>query len=614
MIIARGDEAGVAGALQSMVSALGHRGPDDHGCALARSGDWVIGIGHTRLSIIDLSARGAQPMLSEDRSRILTYNGEVYNFLDLREELRAEGVRFASRCDTEVILRGYMRWDLELLPSLRGMFAFGIWDGDARKLVLARDALGIKPLYVYQTGNLFLFASEVRALFASGLVPRTLDPKGVASYLNFGSVSSPQTVIRNVRSLNRGECIEVFPGERLVVSESRFTPRTRVPDPPRDRKEATAALRDVLFDSVSRHLISDVPVALFLSGGIDSTAIAGLMSDHIRQKPLTFTIGFSEREYAEEVYAAKTAERFGTEHRQIVLSEKDMYDSLPAAISAMDQPTMDGINTWVVSKAVSEQGIKVALSGLGGDEMFGGYASFRRALLLQRVNKIPQSLRTIASATGRAFLDGAVSYRKFWDLLDSNDGALSAYSISRRLFSSDEVRALTGIDPPEPFLPAVNGDLINSVSMLETGGYMANTLLRDTDFMSMSHSLEVRVPFADMEVLQYVQRIPGAWKLEKERPKPLLLDALQGLVPDEIWRRPKMGFGLPFQKWMLSTLHHDIDGVLRADGPIRAAGISGSAATAVWQRFQNSPRRERWSRPWSLYILQKWCEVNEVAA
>lgn len=599
-------------ALDRMVASMGHRGPDGRGAMLRGADGWTIGVGHTRLSILDLSNAGAQPMTDRSGEAALSYNGEVYNFMDIRNELMSEGVVFKSRSDTEVILEGYLRWGLDIFPRLRGMFALAIWDGVKRKLVLARDSLGIKPLYVYCNGNTVLFASEIRALLASGLVPRKLDSTGVASYLSFGSVSAPRTIIQGVESLMPGDCVEIIPGDSLMICRSRFRARSTNRRPPTTRPEAVETLRGLLTDSVARHLVSDVPVGLFLSGGIDSTAIAAILGVKLRRPIQSFNVAFSEEEYTEGRFASAVATQCGTEHRELLLSEASMLDMMPDAIRSMDQPTMDGVNTWVVSKAVREAGIKVALSGLGGDELFCGYSSFRRAQVLRRVRSVPRPMRAAAASAGRALFEGTVKADKFWDMLDSDADAAAAYSLSRRLFSPNEVRSLAGVTAPEPSWPEASGDLINSVSMLETQGYMANTLLRDTDFMAMAHSLEVRVPFVDAEVVDFVMRLPGAWKMDKGRPKPLLLDALGELIPDSIWRRPKMGFTLPFRKWMASALKTDIDRVLGSG--IKAAGIHTSPAARIWSRFQTAPDTERWSRPWSLYVLQKWCDANEVAA
>jgi asparagine synthase (glutamine-hydrolysing) len=597
-----------------MVASMGHRGPDGRGAVLRGADGWTVGVGHTRLSILDLSNLGSQPMTDHLGEAAISYNGEVYNFMDLRNELIDEGVTFKSRSDTEVILEGYLRWGLDVFPRLRGMFALAIWDQAKRKLVLARDSLGIKPLYVYCDGKTVLFASEIRALLASGLVPRRLDRTGLASYLSFGSVSAPRTIIEGVESLMPGDCLEIIPGDSLMICRSRFRARSDRRRPPVSREQAVEELSALLTDSVARHLVSDVPVGLFLSGGIDSTAIAAILGQKLNRPIQSFNVAFAEEEYSESRFATSVAEKCRTEHRELLLSESSMLGMMPEAIRSMDQPTMDGVNTWVVSKAVSEAGIKVALSGLGGDELFCGYSSFKRAQVLNRVRRVPRPMRAAAASAGRALLEGSVRAEKFWDMLESDADATAAYAVSRRLFSPNEVRALAGLHAPEPAWPQATGDVINSVSMLETQGYMANTLLRDTDFMAMAHSLEVRVPFVDAEVVDYVMRLPGAWKMDKNRPKPLLLDALGEMIPDSIWRRPKMGFTLPFRKWMASALKENIDAVLDGAGAIAGTGIHVGAANKIWSKFQTAPESERWSRPWSLYVLQKWCEANEVAA
>jgi len=601
-------------ALDRMVASMGHRGPDGRGAVLRGSDGWTVGVGHTRLSILDLSSLGAQPMTDRHGEAAISYNGEVYNFMDIRNELMDEGVTFKSRSDTEVILEGYLRWGVDIFPRLRGMFALAIWDQAKRKLVLARDSLGIKPLYVYAEGNTVLFASEIRALLASGLVPKRLDPNGLGSYLSYGSVSAPRTIIQGVESLMPGDCIEIIPGDSLMICRSRFRARSGRQRPPATRNEAVDELRGLLTDSVARHLVSDVPVGLFLSGGIDSTAIAAILGVKLNRPIQSFNVAFEEQEYSEGRFASAVAAQCKTEHRELLLSESSMLGMMPDAIRSMDQPTMDGVNTWVVSKAVSDAGIKVALSGLGGDELFCGYSSFRRAKVLSRVRRVPRPMRAAAASAGRALLEGSVRADKFWDMLESDADATTAYAVSRRLFSPTEVRALASLHAPEPSWPQPTGDVINSVSLLETQGYMANTLLRDTDFMAMAHSLEVRVPFVDAEVVDYVMRLPGAWKMDKHRPKPLLLDALGELIPDSIWRRPKMGFTLPFRKWMTSALKGNIDAVLHTAGSIGSIGIQTAAANKIWSKFQSAPDRERWSRPWSLYVLQKWCEANEVVA
>jgi asparagine synthase (glutamine-hydrolysing) len=696
-----------------MQSKLAHRGPDDRGLFISDDGHCALA--HTRLSILDLSSAGHQPMgmgwgkIRNSKSEIrneqqarywITYNGEIYNYRELRRELGAwsteqgagsggnqgsevgskpeigdqrSGVGgqilelsrntsavsrlqssvntdWQSNTDTEVILRAYARWGRECVNHLRGMFAFAIWDEQKQELFLARDPLGIKPLYYYQTDHLFLFASEIRALLASGLVLRKLSLDGFASYLEFGSVQDPLTIVDGVQSLLPGHCLVVKTEDRRPKTElfrcSGNLFNETSDSVPASRPEAVKLLRSKLEDSVRQHLVSDVPVGAFLSGGIDSSAIVALMSRVAGQKPKTFSVIFKEVEFSEADHAQLMAHKFDTEHREIMLSEDHLLSMLPDALDAMDQPTMDGINTYVVSKAVKESGVTVALSGLGGDELFAGYPSFLRAKQLRKMAMLPQPFRNAAGGLGRAFLNGSARHQKFWDLVESDCSPYAAYSLSRRLFAPAEIAALTRgqrsevsgqraefgkseIRNPQSeigrSLFALNAsrlalsslpktDIINEVSVLELTGYMANTLLRDTDQMSMAHALEVRVPFVDPQVVQFVLGLPGEWKVNGGRPKPLLVDALADLLPEEIWRRPKMGFTLPFQRWIQSGLRSEVAATLSSDRDLSRLGLSTDSCRSMWDSFAKNPSQEPWSRPWSLYVLAKWCELNDVTA
>jgi asparagine synthase (glutamine-hydrolysing) len=696
-------------------SKLLHRGPDDRGVFISDDGHCTLV--HTRLSILDLSFAGHQPMglgeqgaWSKEQSAKstgqsgkskgqsarfwITYNGEIYNYLQLREELGARSgesqrseVRdqrseansqrsedryrrseisgnpsaisyqpsaigqfpWHSNSDTEVILSAYAKWGRDCMQRLRGMFAFGLWDEQQQELFLARDPFGIKQLYYYQTDHLFLFASEVRALLATGLVPRKLDRQGVASYLQFGSVQDPLTIIDGVQSLLPGHCLVVKTEDRRLRTElfcyytnllnqiddgvpaSRLTPHGN----PDSRPQAVKLLRSKLEDSVRQHLVSDVPVGAFLSGGIDSSAIVALMSRVADQKPKTFNVVFKESEFSEAAHARLVAKKFGTEHQEIMLSEDRLLGMLPDALAALDQPTMDGINTYVVSKAVKESGITVALSGLGGDELFAGYPSFRRAAALHRLAMTPSPIRRLGSLAGRAILNGSARRQKFWDLVASDCSPYAAYAISRQLFAPSEICALltdfrsptsdlwpqaprstlhAGSSMPFALSPLQHQDVINEVSRLELSGYMANTLLRDTDQMSMAHALEVRVPFIDPVVVSFVLGLPGEWKTDGSRPKPLLLDAIGDLLPEEVWRRPKMGFTLPFERWMQSGLRSEVAAALSSSSDLPRLGLSKDSVGAIWEAFAKNPSQEPWSRPWALYVLTKWCELNRVAA
>jgi len=401
----------------------------------------------------------------------------------------------------------------------------------------------------------------------------------------------------------------------IELSDVNFAIQKRA-DVPSKRSDAVARLRAELEESVQLHLVSDVPLGVFLSGGMDSSALVALVSQTTKQRPKTFSVVFDEATYTEAPFSRAVAERFHTDHREIRLSEARLIDLLPDAIASLDQPTMDGINTFVVSKAVKEAGITVALSGLGGDELFAGYPSFRRALKIDSLSAMSKRLVRAATVAGKFAMHGSVQREKFRQLANSEGKPKDIYRISRQLFSPDSVSRITGRD-----VGAYNGnghhddsDVINAISRLELQGYMTNTLLRDTDAMSMAHSLEVRVPFVDMTVVDYVLSLPGEWKLREtsQGPKPLLADAMADLLPREFMKRPKMGFTVPFEKWMTLNLRTEISSVLRDAHQLSLPGLKSEAVGKVWENFLQKPGAVGWSRPWSLYVLAKWCEINKV--
>jgi len=589
-----------------MNHAQQHRGPDD--CGIASCGN--VHLGNTRLAIIDTSTAGHQPMNDPQTGNWITYNGETYNFKDLRRQLDDPWV---SNTDTEVVLRAYGKWGIDAFAKLRGMFALAIWDNQKQTLVLARDPLGIKPLYYYVDGRQFIFASELRALLASGLVPRKLSTAGVDSYLANGSVEAPVTIIEGVRQLLPGHCLQV--NGDLELRDVEFAiPKSESIDGNRD--EAVARLRSELEESVRLHLVSDVPLGVFLSGGMDSSALVGLLSRVSNQRPKTFSVVFDEAAYTEAPFSRAVAERFNTDHSEIRLSEDRLLDILPTVIAAIDQPTMDGVNTFVVSSAVKREGITVALSGLGGDELFAGYPSFRRALKFGAMPQASKRFLRAASGVGKLALNGSVQRQKFWQLMNSDGGPEDVYRISRQLFSTDTVTRLTGREASNH---SSNGhrhdkDVVNAISRLEMRGYMTNTLLRDTDVMSMAHSLEVRVPFVDLKLVDYVLSLPGEWKLRGgDGPKPLLVDVVSDLLPREFMARPKMGFTLPFEKWMQGKMRGEVSAVLEDEKRLSLAGLSSEMVGRVWNKFLQSPKAVGWSRPWAIYVLAKWCEVNDIS-
>jgi asparagine synthase (glutamine-hydrolysing) len=599
-----------------MNAAQTHRGPDDQGVWSREFERGAVALGNTRLAIIDTSSAGHQPMRDPETGNCVTYNGETYNFKVLSENIR---VSPRSKADTEVVLNAYSAFGRDLFAKLRGMFALAIWDERKRELVLARDRFGIKPLYYYVSDNLLIFASELRALLASDLIPRKLNPAGVNSYLESGSVAAPLTMVEGVRQLLPGHYLaaRVADNGRVVCAVEKFATDLRGLQKPDDRDQAVAELRAKLEESVRAHLVSDVPLGVFLSGGMDSSALVALMSRVSEQRPKTFSVVFDEADLSEEEYSRVVARRFETDHCEIRLNEEQLIAMLPDALVALDQPTMDGINTFVVSQAVSRAGVKVALSGLGGDELFAGYPSFRRAL---QVDALPRASRRVLRAVagiGTHFLNGSVRNQKFLQLAAGHGSAEEVYRVTRQLFSEDSLPRITRTKNESGVSNggAAESDVVNAISQLELKGYMANTLLRDTDVMSMAHSLEVRVPFVDVNVVEYVLSLPGEWKLTHgggDVPKPLLADAVADLLPRDFLARRKMGFMLPFEKWMQGRLRTEIASVFEDEQQLSDAGLVPSGVLAVWQRFLNAPRAVGWSRPWSLFVLANWCRINRV--
>lgn len=596
--------------VQSMTTAMNHRGPDDSGSRSWTLGENIVALGSTRLSILDLSVAGHQPMTEQSGRYWTVFNGEIYNFLELRRLLDPENCLFRTSTDTEVILHSYHRWSEQAFQAFRGMFAFALFDKQTRTVRLVRDSLGIKPLYFHVSSERLLFASEVQALLASGHVERRIEAEALSHFLSFGWIGKSGTAISGIELLQPGQVLTVdLSGETMKWKVSTYVPELSFEgySSASDRNENTGHMLHLLEQSVKSHLVSDVPVGLFLSGGIDSTALLHLMREAGCSSPKTFTVVFPEKGFSESQFAKRIAQRYDAEHHEIHLGQSDLFAQLPSALAAMDQPTMDGVNTFVIANAVRSAGVKVALSGLGADELFAGYPSFRRAQWAKRLAKVPQSLRGAVATSCRKVNIGP-RYEKLWDLLESDCTPLSAYRISRRLFGSTEISALIpGRAPPDELLSSpFTGDEINEISRLEMHGYMTDLLLRDTDSMSMANSLEVRVPFIDKAVIKHAIRLPGRWKLASSMPKVLLLETMKGAVPSYVWNRQKMGFVFPFDTWMRNALRTRVEETFMDRGLAEAVGFSPQALRQVWTDFVNGA--VRWSKPWSLFVLLRWCE------
>jgi len=533
--------------------AMLRRGPDDAGIWVSATGEAALA--SRRLAILDLSPAGHQPFVSSHGRYRIVMNGEIYNFRALRRELADAGVVFRSQSDTEVVLHLYQREGAAMLSRLRGMFGLAIWDDAAKRLLLARDPLGIKPLYYGTDGGLLRFASQVKALEAGGAVSREVDPAGLAGFLLWGSVPEPFTIRRAVRALPAGTYLMVEdgrPGEPV--------PFYRFGDRFGEDLEPAAAVDD----SVRAHLESDVPVAVFLSAGLDSGMIAALARRHLPEPPATFTLRFdvlAGTPLDEGPLAAEVARALGTRHIERRVGRADFAAAWPAALQAMDQPSIDGFNTWLVSRAAHEAGLKVVLSGLGGDELFGSYPSFHDVPRLARTARRAARVPGLAALWPR--LPGFAGRPKLRGLLRYGGTLAGAYYLRRGLFLPAELPGLIGkeraeeglaaYDPLHDAAAALDGlpagdDPWLAVHALETARYMRNQLLRDSDWASMAHSVELRVPLVDPWLRAHL----AAQGFEPARSggKSALVRAATPELPDAVWSRPKTGFYIPVMEWL----------------------------------------------------------------
>ncbi len=599
----------LAAAVEAMCEQMHARGPDGGGLVrIPRDGGAAV-LGNRRLAIIDPSPAGRQPMSDPARGTTISFNGMIYNFRELRDRLAGEGELFSSECDTEVVLKAYGRYGADCVRHLRGMFAFALWDRRRGELLLARDRLGIKPLYYHDDGLRLVCASQVKALLASGLVPARLSPAGLRTYLRYGAVSEPLTAIDGVRALPAGH--------RATYRDGRLE-LERYWEPPEPVEEAWVPeagaweLRELLAESIRRHLVSDAPLGVFLSGGVDSTALAALAA---REGDVTtLTVVFDDPSLSEAAYARLVADRIGSHHIEVPLSAPELLSSLPEAFAAMDQPTFDGVNTYVISRAAHEAGLKVALSGLGADELFDGYGNGRRAVRLERVRALPGPAATAAGTmVGRVLGGSRGDKARAWLRGEIEPGA--SYELLRGLFGAREVsgllRGAAGADGSErPDSIDVSGDVLGQVSALELTTYMRNVLLRDADAMGMACSLEVRVPYLDDPFVERALRLPGRIRCAPE--KALLVAATRDLLPAQVAVRRKHGFLLPIGGWLKNGLRAEVEAALREPPEPLASLLQTEAVGRVWESHLRDGGR--WLQPWALYALCRWVESIEAPA
>ncbi len=627
-----------------MAAAMIHRGPDEAGFFSQDSRSPGTALGMRRLSIIDLPG-GHQPIWNETHDVCVVYNGELYNYRELRQRLSLAGHHFSTKSDTEILVHGWEEWGEDLLNELRGMFAIALLDlrnqfATVPLLFLARDPLGIKPLYYAQTPEGFCFASELRAILRTGAVPRKLSLDALTSYLLFGSVSEPVTLIETIFSVPAGHRLLLHLPDRRRTPRPRpwwdpkRSPAARDLQRPRNFTAASQKLPKLLEDSVRAHLIADVPVGLFLSSGLDSSAIAAIAA-RAQQGIQSFTLAFPGTAFDEAPLARLVAEHTGTSHREIPLGGAEMLARLDEAVSALDQPSMDGINTYFVSWAARQVGLKVALSGLGGDELFAGYPTFSDAAKLTRLESVsrllPGPFRRVSSPLLKALFARGSSpdaANKISDAWNMPEVFPHPYFFTRLLFPPSALHRLidplfhssrigpdgASLDPTWLAWLERTADQSRSlepiagVSWLELRTYMNSTLLRDTDSVSMSRSLEVRVPFLDTPLVEFMCALPDSARTQPHQKKALLLKALDGLLPPAILQQKKRTFTLPWKDWLRSDLRPKLEASFSNLVPSLAAHLHTAGVRGVWDNFLHG--QTTWSRPWSLYVLNEWCRQH----
>jgi asparagine synthase (glutamine-hydrolysing) len=597
----------------SMNKSIKHRGPDDEGV-------WVdnqIALGHVRLSIIDLSPAGKQPMFSQNKRFVLVFNGEIYNFKKLKEFLKS--YIFSSNTDTEVILAGWEKWGTELLQKLEGMFAFCLYDKEKGEVYLVRDRMGIKPVYYSKSEKELVFSSEIRGVLSSELVPRRLNRSKLHEYFSYGTLHGENTLVENVFLLEPGTYLkwskDTHKTETIHWWSNNHVPRLKPAEC--SYEEAKNKAKTLFYSAVEKRMIADVPFGAFLSGGIDSGLVTAVMSQVSTTKVNTFNISFSDPELSEAAYARKVAEKFQTNHHEIVLKPQMFLDSMDDILKAYDHPGADGPNTYIVSKATKDAGITMALSGLGGDELFGGYPVFQylphdRKLKTSRL--LPNTVRQLLGFLLPPGKTARMKKQKALLKASKIDDA-TVYRMIRENEGMNEVEKLVGLshqssDSVQFFEPKEKDHFISQISRAEFYHYLQSVLLRDTDQMSMASALEVRVPFLDHHLVEFVLSLPDEYKQKQNIPKSLLVESLSNLLPEEVIYRKKMGFVLPWKQWIKAELRYKVEEAINLVEELNI-GIKSKWASA-YEDFLSGGDRYHWNMFWTLVTLTDWMKQNKV--
>jgi asparagine synthase (glutamine-hydrolysing) len=531
--------------VKEMCTIMKHGGPDDEGIYDNRENNLVLG--HRRLSLIDLSDNGHQPMSYSSGRFAISFNGEIYNYPEIKKELLAKGFVFSTESDTEVIMAAFAAWGTKSFDKLNGMFAFALWDKQQAQLFLVRDPSGIKPLYYAVTGEGLAFSSEIKGFKAIPYLQEENEWWRVYM-MAYGFLPEPVTTLKHVQPVPKG-CYLSYDA-KTSVCQTKIFHIYRFTEELCNREEVISRIKATLQQSVKRNLVSDAPIGVFLSGGIDSGIIALLANESAGRELNTLSIYFDNDEFSEKKYQDILLEKMGCRHNQFLLNEAEFHENLPDVLDAMDLPGSDGINTWFISKYARQNGLKAVLSGIGADELYGGYPSFDRVQKMLFLEKLPVQLLQTGKYTGLRKL------RRIGYL--SLGGTVGKYLFLRGQFIPSEIAAYLDMEESSVWkllqeTPAYGdpGALSpgNQVSWLETNIYMQNQLLRDADTMSMAHGVEIRVPFLDKEFKTLSMKISSAIKYSGPKQKQLLIDSFKDILPEPVWNRPKMGFTFPFREW-----------------------------------------------------------------
>jgi asparagine synthase (glutamine-hydrolysing) len=617
--------------IQRMTDIIAHRGPDGAGKYISGP----LGLGHRRLSIIDLRPAGAQPMCNEDKTVWIVFNGEIYNYLELRQELVRKGHQFSSTTDTEVIVHLYEEYGEKCVSLLRGMFAFGIWDERKKSLLLARDRVGIKPLYFINTGKALLFASEIKSLLVDSAIQHSANLRAIDRFLTYYYLPGNETLFKDIYKLEPGHYLTVKNGQ--IVNKQYWDLSFQISSQWTSIDQAVEALQQLLSRTVKDHMISDVPVGVLLSGGVDSTGVLRYAAEH-SDKPLnTFTVGFSGATFADErPYAKMAAEKFQTTHHDLTITAKDFRDFLPKYVWHMEEPVCEppGISLYYVSRLARQNSVKVLLSGEGGDEAFAGYPKYRNLLVLERLKKafgpakdlLAAALKMMGLFTGKDNRHYRICINSEMQNYYYGLAATPETPFNRQkglLYSGDFAKSLGDYPSNLPTLNLFSNvhDKSNLQKMLyvDTKSWLPDDLLVKADKMTMATSVELRVPLLDHQILEFAASLPTQFKVHGKTMKRVLKMALQESVPEKILKRKKAGFPLPFDSWLKTELRDFVNDTILSQNTALDSYFDKAAVRKMVEKQQGGTSNDRYNRNgkaqhaldysreiFSLLVLELW--------